>query len=246
MSTNIILKEAENDFFEVIGKNVTPTTKARVQTAKIDGTSIEYVFVPNMLYPKHRPKFVTNYKQLIGEAVENIKAGYGDFMMQFHGAIYVGEVLCDTDAAKKLNEQTMQEWGDKKFKYCIETTIPGIFGRYFVTKSTSGKDALDLVSDFPNGIITFNSYDDAKKRIASYEEKAKKIIDAARSVEGSEAQYEAYNNKLNELGENFSGSVVRLILTSITDDWVKMPDLSYPLGMTRDLTISQIPINLKK
>lgn len=245
MSKNIVLKETENGF-EVIGKDVTPTTICRPQTAKIDGSSVEYVFVPNMLYPEHRPKFVTNYKQLIGEAVENIKAGYGDFMMQLHGAIYVGEVLCDTYAAKKLNEQTMQEWGDKKFKYCIETSVPGIFGRCFVIKSTSGKDKLDHVTDFPNGIITFNSYADAKKRIAIYEEKAKKIIDAARSVEGSEAQYEAYNNKLNELGENFSGSVVRLVLTSITDDWVKMPDLSYPLGMTRDLTVSQIPINLKK
>lgn len=245
MSKNIILKEAENGF-EVIGKDVVPTTKARIQNVTIDGQHIEYVFVPNMLYPEHRPKFVTNYKQLIGEAVENIKAGYGDFMMQFHGAIYVGEVVGNDAAAKKLNEQTMKEWADKKFKYCIESTIPGIFGRYFVIKSASGKDALDLVENFPNGIITFNSYTDAKKRIASYEEKAKKIIDAARSVEGSEAQYEAYNNKLNELGENFSGSVVRLILTAITDDWVKMPDLSYPLGMTRDLTVSQIPINLKK
>ena len=80
---------------------------------------------------------------------------------------------------------------------------------------------MDHVTDFPNGIITFNSYADAKKRIASYEEKAKKIIDAARSVEGSEAQYEAYNNKLNELGENFFGSVVRLVLTSMDDDWTK-------------------------
>ena len=200
-----------------------------------------------MLYPEHRPKFATNYKQLIGEAVENIKAGYGDFMMQFHGAIYVCEVVGNDAAAKKLNEQTMKEWADKKFKYCIETARLGIFGRYFVIKSASGEDALDLVvEDFPNGIVTFNSYADAKKRIASYEEKAKKIIDAARSVEGSEAQYEAYNNKLNELGENFSGSVVRLILTTIADDWDKMPELSYPLGMTSDLTISQIPINLKK
>ena len=215
-------------------------------SATIDGQHIEYVFVPNMLYPEHRPKFVTNYKQLIGEAVENIKAGYGDFMMQFHGAIYVGEVVCNDAMAKKLNEQTMQEWADKKFKYCIESARPGIFGRYFVIKSSSGKDALDIVTDFPNGIITFNSYADAKKRIESYEEKAKKIIDAARSVEGSEAQYEAYNNKLNELGENFSGSVVRLVLTSIDDDWIKMPALSYPLGMTSDFTISQIPINLKK
>lgn len=245
MSKNIVLKEIDTGF-EVIGKDVTPTTKARVQTAKIDGTSVEYVFVPNMLYPEHRPKFVTNYKQLIGEAVENIKAGYGDFMMQLHGAIYVGEVVSNDAAAKKLNDQTMQEWGDKKFKYCIETTRPGIFGRYFVTKSTTGKDALDLVKDFPNGIITFNSYADAKKRIESYEEKAKNIIDATRVVEGDEAQYEAYSNKLNELGENFSGSVVRLILTTITDDWVKMPALSYPLGMTGDLTISQIPMNLKK
>lgn len=105
---------------------------------------------------------------------------------------------------------------------------------------------MDHVTDFPNGIITFNSYADAKKRIASYEEKAKKIIDAARSVEGSEAQYEAYNNKLNELGENFFGSVVRLVLTSMDDDWTKMPALSYPLGITSDFTISQIPINLKK
>ena len=245
MSKNIVLKEAENGF-EVIGKDVVPTTKARVQSATIDGQHIEYVFVPNMLYPEHRPKFVTNYKQLIGEAVENIKAGYGDFMMQFHGAIYVGEVVGNDAAAKKLNEQTMQEWADKKFKYCIETTVPGIFGRCFVIKSTSGKDNLDHVTDFPNGIITFNSYADAKKRIASYEEKAKKIIDAARSVEGSEAQYEAYNNKLNELGENFFGSVVRLVLTSMDDDWTKMPALSYPLGMTSDFTISQIPINLKK
>lgn len=245
MSKNIILKEAENGF-EVIGKDVVPTTKARVQNITIDGQHIEYVFVPNMLYPEHRPKFVTNYKQLIGEAVENIKAGYGDFMMQFHGAIYVGEVVGNGAAAKKLNEQTMQEWADKKFKYCIETSVPGIFGRCFVIKSTSGKDKLDHVTDFPNGIITFNSYADAKKRIASYEEKAKKIIDAARSVEGSEAQYEAYNNKLNELGENFFGSVVRLVLTSIDDDWTKMPVLSYPLGMTSDLTVSQIPINLKK
>ena len=245
MSRNIVLKEAENGF-EVIGKDVVPTTKARVQNVTIDGQHIEYVFVPNMLYPEHRPKFVTNYKQLIGEAVENIKAGYGDFMMQFHGAIYVGEVVGNDAAAKKLNEQTMQEWGDKKFKYCIETAVPGIFGRCFVIKSTSGKDKLDHVTDFPNGIITFNSYADAKKRIASYEEKAKKIIDAARSVEGSEAQYEAYNNKLNELGENFFGSVVRLVLTSMDDDWTKMPALSYPLGMTSDFTISQIPINLKK
>nr|DAR38380.1 MAG TPA: hypothetical protein [Caudoviricetes sp.] len=245
MSKNIVLREAENGF-EVIGKDVSLTTKARVQSATIDGQHIEYVFVPNMLYPEHRPKFVTNYKQLIGEAVENIKAGYGDFMMQFHGAIYVGEVIGNDAAAKKLNEQTMQEWADKKFKYCIETTVPGIFGRCFVIKSTSGKDKLDHVTDFPNGIITFNSYADAKKRIASYEEKAKKIIDAARSVEGSEAQYEAYNNKLNELGENFFGSVVRLVLTSMDDDWTKMPALSYPLGMTSDFTISQIPINLKK
>lgn len=245
MSKNIVLREAENGF-EVIGKDVVPTTKARVQNVTIDGQHIEYVFVPNMLYPEHRPKFVTNYKQLIGEAVENIKAGYGDFMMQFHGAIYVGEVVGNDAAAKKLNEQTMQEWADKKFKYCIETAVPGIFGRCFVIKSTSGKDKLDHVTDFPNGIITFNSYADAKKRIASYEEKAKKIIDAARSVEGSEAQYEAYNNKLNELGENFFGSVVRLVLTSMDDDWTKMPALSYPLGMTRDLTVSQIPINLKK
>lgn len=245
MSKNIVLKEAENGF-EVIGKDVVPTTKARVQNVTIDGQHIEYVFVPNMLYPEHRPKFVTNYKQLIGEAVENIKAGYGDFMMQFHGAIYVGEVVGNDAMAKKLNEQTMQEWADKKFKYCIETTVPGIFGRCFVIKSTSGKDKLDHVTDFPNGIITFNSYADAKKRIASYEEKAKKIIDAARSVEGSEAQYEAYNNKLNELGENFFGSVVRLVLTSMDDDWTKMPALSYPLGMTSDFTISQIPINLKK
>lgn len=245
MSKNIVLREAENGF-EVIGKDVSLTTKARVQSATIDGQHIEYVFVPNMLYPEHRPKFVTNYKQLIGEAVENIKAGYGDFMMQFHGAIYVGEVVGNDAAAKKLNEQTMQEWADKKFKYCIETAVPGIFGRCFVIKSTSGKDKLDHVTDFPNGIITFNSYADAKKRIASYEEKAKKIIDAARSVEGSEAQYEAYNNKLNELGENFFGSVVRLVLTSIDDDWTKMPALSYPLGMTSDFTISQIPINLKK
>lgn len=245
MSKNIVLREAENGF-EVIGKDVSLTTKARVQNVTIDGQHIEYVFVPNMLYPEHRPKFVTNYKQLIGEAVENIKAGYGDFMMQFHGAIYVGEVIGNDAAAKKLNEQTMQEWADKKFKYCIETAVPGIFGRCFVTKSTSGKDKLDHVTDFPNGIITFNSYADAKKRIASYEEKAKKIIDAARSVEGSEAQYEAYNNKLNELGENFFGSVVRLVLTSMDDDWTKMPALSYPLGMTSDFTISQIPINLKK
>lgn len=245
MSKNIVLKEAENGF-EVVGKGVVPTTKARIQNVTIDGQHIEYVFVPNMLYPEHRPKFVTNYKQLIGEAVENIKAGYGDFMMQFHGAIYVGEVVGNDAAAKKLNEQTMQEWADKKFKYCIETAVPGIFGRCFVIKSTSGKDKLDHVTDFPNGIITFNSYADAKKRIASYEEKAKKIIDAARSVEGSEAQYEAYNNKLNELGENFFGSVVRLVLTSMDDDWTKMPALSYPLGMTSDFTISQIPINLKK
>ena len=245
MSKNIVLREAENGF-EVIGKDVSLTTKAKVQSATIDGQHIEYVFVPNMLYPEHRPKFVTNYKQLIGEAVENIKAGYGDFMMQFHGAIYVGEVVGNDAAAKKLNEQTMQEWADKKFKYCIETAVPGIFGRCFVIKSTSGKDKLDHVTDFPNGIITFNSYADAKKRIASYEEKAKKIIDAARSVEGSEAQYEAYNNKLNELGENFFGSVVRLVLTSMDDDWTKMPALSYPLGMTSDFTISQIPINLKK
>ena len=245
MSKNIVLREAENGF-EVIGKDVSLTTKARVQSATIDGQHIEYVFVPNMLYPEHRPKFVTNYKQLIGEAVENIKAGYGDFMMQFHGVIYVGEVVGNDAAAKKLNEQTMQEWADKKFKYCIETAVPGIFGRCFVIKSTSGKDKLDHVTDFPNGIITFNSYADAKKRIASYEEKAKKIIDAARSVEGSEAQYEAYNNKLNELGENFFGSVVRLVLTSMDDDWTKMPALSYPLGMTSDFTISQIPINLKK
>lgn len=245
MSKNIVLREAENGF-EVIGKDVSLTTKARVQNVTIDGQHIEYVFVPNMLYPEHRPKFVTNYKQLIGEAVENIKAGYGDFMMQFHGAIYVGEVVGNDAAAKKLNEQTMQEWADKKFKYCIETAVPGIFGRCFVIKSTSGKDKLDHVTDFPNGIITFNSYADAKKRIASYEEKAKKIIDAARSVEGSEAQYEAYNNKLNELGENFFGSVVRLVLTSMDDDWTKMPALSYPLGMTSDFTISQIPINLKK
>lgn len=245
MSKNIVLREAENGF-EVIGKDVSLTTKARVQNVTIDGQHIEYVFVPNMLYPEHRPKFVTNYKQLIGEAVENIKAGYGDFMMQFHGAIYVGEVVGNDAAAKKLNEQTMQEWADKKFKYCIETAVPGIFGRCFVIKSTSGKDKLDHVTDFPNGIITFNSYADAKKRIASYEEKAKKIIDAARSVEGSEAQYEAYNNKLNELGENFFGSVVRLVLTSMDDDWTKMPALSYPLGMTSDLTVSQIPINLKK
>ncbi len=245
MSKNIILREAENGF-EVIGKDVIPTTKARIMSATIDGQHIEYVFVPNMLYPEHRPKFVTNYKQLIGEAVENIKAGYGDFMMQFHGAIYVGEVVGNDAAAKKLNEQTMQEWADKKFKYCIETAVPGIFGRCFVIKSTSGKDKLDHVTDFPNGIITFNSYADAKKRIASYEEKAKKIIDAARSVEGSEAQYEAYNNKLNELGENFFGSVVRLVLTSMDDDWTKMPALSYPSGMTSDFTISQIPINLKK
>ena len=245
MSKNIVLKEAENGF-EVIGKDVVPTTKARVQNVTIDGQHIEYVFVPNMLYPEHRPKFVTNYKQLIGEAVENIKAGYGDFMMQFHGAIYVGEVVGNDAMAKKLNEQTMQEWADKKFKYCIETAVPGIFGRCFVIKSTNGKDKLDHVTDFPNGIITFNSYADAKKRIASYEEKAKKIIDAARSVEGSEAQYEAYNNKLNELGENFFGSVVRLVLTSMDDDWTKMPALSYPLGMTSNFTISQIPINLKK
>lgn len=245
MSKNIVLREAENGF-EVIGKDIVPTTKARVQNVTIDGQHIEYVFVPNMLYPEHRPKFVTNYKQLIGEAVENIKAGYGDFMMQFHGAIYVGEVVGNDAMAKKLNEQTMQEWADKKFKYCIETTVPGIFGRCFVIKSTSGKDKLDHVTNFPNGIITFNSYADAKKRIASYEEKAKKIIDAARSVEGSEAQYEAYNNKLNELGENFFGSVVRLVLTSMDDDWTKMPALSYPLGMTSDFTISQIPINLKK
>lgn len=245
MSKNIVLREAENGF-EVIGKDVSLTTKARVQSATIDGQHIEYVFVPNMLYPEHRPKFVTNYKQLIGEAVENIKAGYGDFMMQFHGAIYVGEVIGNDAAAKKLNEQTMQEWADKKFKYCIETTVPGIFGRCFVIKSTSGKDKLDHVTDFPNGIITCNSYADAKKRIASYEEKAKKIIDAARSVEGSEAQYEAYNNKLNELGENFFGSVVRLVLTSMDDDWTKMPALSYPLGMTSIFTVSQIPINLKK
>lgn len=245
MSKNIVLREAENGF-EVIGKDVSLTTKARVQNVTIDGQHIEYVFVPNMLYPEHRPKFVTNYKQLIGEAVENIKAGYGDFMMQFHGAIYVGEVVGNDAAAKKLNEQTMQEWADKKFKYCIETAVPGIFGRCFVIKSTSGKDKLGHATDFPNGIITFNSYADAKKRIASYEEKAKKIIDAARSVEGSEAQYEAYNNKLNELGENFFGSVVRLVLTSMDDDWTKMPALSYPLGMTRDFTISQIPINLKK
>mgnify|MGYP006935588027 FL=1 len=106
MSKNIVLREAENGF-EVIGKDVSLTTKARVQSATIDGQHIEYVFVPNMLYPEHRPKFVTNYKQLIGEAVENIKAGYGDFMMQFHGAIYVGEVIGNDAAAKKLNEQTM-------------------------------------------------------------------------------------------------------------------------------------------
>ena len=245
MSKNIVLREAENGF-EVVGKDVVPTTKVRVQSATIDGKQIEYVFVPNMLYPEHRHKYVTNYKQLIGEAIENIKAGYGDFIMQFHGAIYVGEVVGNDAMAKKLNEQTMQEWADKKFKYCIETVVPGIFGRCFVIKSTSGKDKLDIVTDFPNEIITFNSYADAKKRIASYEEKAKKIIDAARSVEGSEAQYEAYNNKLNELGENFFGSVVRLILTSMDDDWTKMPALSYPSGMTSDLTVSQIPINLKK
>lgn len=245
MSKNIVLKEAENGF-EVIGKDVIPTTKARAQSVTIDGQHIEYVFVPNMLYPEHRTKFATSYKQLIGEAIENIKAGYGDFIIQFHRAVYVGEVIDNDVAAKKLNELTMQEWADKKFKYCIESAIPGIFGRYFVIKSTTGKDTFDIVRDFPNGIITFNSYADAKKRITSYEEKAKKIIDATRSVEGSEAQYEAYNNKLNELGENFSGSVVRLILTTITDDWIKMPVLSYPLGMTADLTISQIPINLKK
>lgn len=244
MSKNIVLKEAENGF-EVIGKDIATATKAIIRFTTIDGQHIEYVFVPNMLYPEHRPKFTTSYKQLIGEAIENIKAGYGDFIMQFHGAIYVGEVVGNDTVAKKLNEKTMQEWAGKKFKYCIESARPCIFGRCFVIKSASGKDTFDIVRDIPNGIITFNSYADAKKRIESYEEKAKKIIDAARSVEGSEAQYEAYN-KLNELGENFSGSVVRLVLTSIADDWTKMPALSYPLGMTADFTISQIPINLKK
>ena len=43
MSKNIVLKEAENGF-EVIGKDVVPTTKARIQNVTIDGQHIEYVF----------------------------------------------------------------------------------------------------------------------------------------------------------------------------------------------------------
>ena len=244
MSKNIILREVEN-FFQVIGKDAVPTTRERVRSATIDDQYVEYVHIPNMLYPDHMPEFFTSYKQLIGEAVENIKAGYGDFIMMSYGSIFVCEVVNNDAVAKKLNEHTMQEWGDKEFKYCIERAIPGAFGRLFVAKSEIGKDELRIVTNFPNDIITFDSYDDAKKRIVSYEEKAKEIIDATRGIEGAEALYEAYSDKLRELGENFTCSVLRLLLDNIDDNWSKLPALVYPKGITSDLMISQIPMNLK-
>lgn len=244
MSKNIILKETDTGF-EVIGKDVVPTTKQRIWSATIDDQSFKYVRIPNMLYPDHTPKFVTSYKQLIGEAIENIKAGYGDFIMMLYGSIFVCEVVNNDVVAKKLNEKIMQEWIDKEFKYCIERATPGAFGRLFVAESENGKDELKIVTNFPNGIITFDSYDDAKKRIESYEEKVKEIIDATRGIEGAEALYEAYSDKLRELGENFSCSVLRLLIDNIDDNWSELPALVYPKRITSDLMISQIPINLK-
>lgn len=244
MSKNIILKEIDTGF-EVIGKDAVLTTKERVRSSIIDDQYFNYVHIPNMLYPDHTPKFFTSYKQLIGEAVENIKAGYGDFIMMSYGSIFVCEVVNNNAVAKKLNERTMQEWGDKEFKYCIERATPGAFGRFFVVESENGKDELRIVTNFPNGIVTFDSYDDAKKRIESYEEKVKEIIDATRGIEGAEALYEAYSDKLSELGENSIYSVLRLLLDNIDDDWSKLSALVYPKAITSDLMISQIPMNLK-
>lgn len=249
MSKNIALVPCDNGY-EIIGRDVDvkPTT-SRVCSKNINGVDTQFVYVTNMLYPDHRFKFTSGYKQLIGEAMDNIKAGYGDFMYMNHGSIYVGEVIDNDDQAKKLNDLTMKEWGDKHFKYIIEKKMIGLFGRYFVKKMSEDKDILDICyydKDFPGDIITFDSYDEAQNRINMYEEKAKQVIDCVRTVTGAEAQYEVLDKKLKEMGERYSGSLVEHVLNSAREDWSLMPLGTYPSDLTSDLTISQIPIDLKK